>query len=67
MNEPKKRGRPSKAEIAAREAAPASEAQDYAMRVWSGQSIDLPRNERVRRVKAALEVQGFPFEGVQLP
>jgi hypothetical protein len=96
MNEPKKRGRPSKAEIEARDAfkgprvdltaeamsgigpedfdrpvyvSPKADpaAQAYALRVWEGQSIDAPREWRIERVKAALEGQNLPFEGVVLP
>jgi hypothetical protein len=99
MNQPKKRGRPSKAEIAAREAMTRpngdtsrepedvlpvkghdgvacvtadprpvvnAEAVEYALRVWRGQTPDLPRAERIRRVKAALEAQGMSMEGVEL-
>lgn len=80
MNEPKRRGRPPKAliegaDVAAPEVeepqptvpADASEAQAYALRVWHGQSVSLPRNERTARVKRALEGQGMSFEGVTLP
>lgn len=84
MNEPKKRGRPSKAELAAREQAipepmgvvlPGKDAnvaafeaaQGYALRVWHGQSVSLPRNERIRRCNAALEGQNLPTEGVEYP
>lgn len=42
-------------------------AQAYALRVWSGQSPDVPRPERIRRVQRALEGQNLPFEGVELP
>lgn len=43
-------------------------AQAYALRVWNGQSPDtLARNERVRRVAAALEGQGWTMEGIELP
>jgi hypothetical protein len=41
--------------------------QAYALRVWEGQSVSLPRHERVERVKRALEGQNLPFEGVELP
>ena len=42
-------------------------AQAYAMRVWSGQSDSVGRNERIRRVKAALEGQNLPTDGVRFP
>lgn len=42
-------------------------AQAYAIRVWNGQSTDVPRKERIERVKRALEGQNLPFEGVELP
>ena len=42
-------------------------AQSYAMRVWNGQSPDVKREEKIRRVKLALEGQNLPFEGVELP
>jgi hypothetical protein len=42
-------------------------AKAYAQRVWSGQSTDLPRNERLRRVERALQGQGMSMEGVTLP
>lgn len=42
-------------------------AQAYALRVWNGQSPDVPRNERLRRVAKALEGQGLSMEGVELP
>jgi hypothetical protein len=40
--------------------------QAYADRVWAGQSESVPRVERIRRVKLALEGQGLSFEGVEL-
>ena len=43
-----------------------SKAQAYAERVWNGQNRDLPRNERLARVRRALEGQNLPFEGVVL-
>lgn len=47
-----------------------SPAQAYAMKVWSGQSIDLSHGERVSRVKKALNNQGFEsdwFHGLGVP
>jgi hypothetical protein len=43
------------------------QAQAYAIRVWSGQSVNIPRNERLKRVKAALDGQNLSMEGVVLP
>lgn len=77
MNETKKRGRPSNAEIAARAeplrlvvdaSAAFARAQAYALRVWNGQSADtLSRSERVERVISALKGQNLPTEGIELP
>ncbi len=83
MNEPKKRGRPPKVSNFApaagvgekvdevtfhRDPAQAQLAQSYALRVWNGQSPSaMTREERIVRVKQALEGQGLPFEGVVLP
>jgi hypothetical protein len=41
-------------------------AQAYAERVWNGQNRDIPRGERLDRVRRALEGQNLPFEGVVL-
>lgn len=41
-------------------------AQNYANRVWAGQSLSLNRAERLARVQAALEAQGLSMEGVTL-
>ena len=41
-------------------------AQAYASRVWHGQSPDVPRAERLERVKRALDGQGLSMEGVEL-
>jgi hypothetical protein len=41
-------------------------AQAYALRVWNGQNTDLPRNERLDRVRRALDGQGLSMEGVVL-
>ena len=41
-------------------------AQHLAERVWAGQSTDLPRHERLARVKKAVEAQGFLMDGVVL-
>jgi hypothetical protein len=35
--------------------------------VWNGQSVNIPRNERLKRVKAALDGQNLSMEGVVLP
>lgn len=68
QTEPKRRGRPPKAEILSLPVVndPREAAQAYALRVWSGQSTDLPRNERMRRVALALEGQGMSMDGVSL-
>lgn len=42
------------------------EAQVLASRIWAGQSPDIPRNERMRRVTKALEARGMSMEGVSL-
>ena len=44
-----------------------SPSQAYADRVWSGQSHDVKRAERIERVKRALAGQNLPFEGVVMP
>ena len=36
-----------------------SHMNDYANRVWAGQSVDLPKSERIHRVKEALRGQGY--------
>lgn len=63
-------GRPPKAEVntAGNTANPAANeaAQALASRIWDGQSCDLPRAERMRRVAAGLEAQGMSMEGVSL-
>lgn len=41
-------------------------AQEYANRVWAGQSISESRAWRLQRVKEALEGQGYSMEGVIL-
>lgn len=46
---------------------PDSPAQVYALRIWSGQSPDLPRAERIARVAAGLAGQGMSMDGVTLP
>jgi len=42
------------------------QAQAYARRVWDGQSVSAERAWRIDRVRAALEGQGLPFDGVKL-
>lgn len=48
------------------EAAASQLAQAYALRVWNGQTPDLPRVVRLERVRKALEGQGLSMEGVEL-
>ena len=79
MTEQKRRGRPPKrerldveADIGTLDRPPyvaerVSAAQAYADRVWAGQSISTLRSWRIERVKAALEGQNLPFDGVELP
>jgi hypothetical protein len=82
MNETKKRGRPSKADIAARAmwsesadpgaipvafAPQVSPAQAYARRVYSGCTDSMYESEKLRIVKEALDGQGLSMEGVVLP
>jgi len=77
MNEPKRRGRkPKQAETTEQYNADSVNpepvqyqpniAQEYANRVWAGQSDTVSRAERIRRVQAALTGQGLSFEGVKL-
>jgi hypothetical protein len=42
-------------------------AQLYAMRVWDGQSVDVPPAERKERVMAALRGQNMPTDGITFP
>ncbi len=44
-----------------------SASQAYAMRVWSGQSVDVPPAERKERVFNALRGQNLPTDGVVFP
>ena len=54
-----KRGRPPK--VAAVETPIETDAgNEYAMRIWDGQSPDLPVSDRVARINAALLAQGYP-------
>lgn len=43
-----------------------SKAQSLALRIWSGQSVDVPVIERVARIAAGLKEQGFSLD-VDLP
>ena len=67
MNEPKRRGRPPKAPIVTDEVHPNYAAQEYARRVWAGQSPSLSQHERLGRIADALKAQGMSMEGVELP
>ena len=44
-----------------------SASQAYAMRVWSGQSVDIPPAERKERVFNALRGQNLPTDGIVFP
>ena len=44
-----------------------SPAQAYAMRVWAGQSIDVPPAERIERCLNALRGQNLPTDGIVFP
>lgn len=61
-----KRGRPAK--VAAIEAVSTIDpkAQEYALRVWSGQSVDVAVIERVSRIANALKAQGLSLN-IELP
>lgn len=54
------------AAVLASMAASNAAAQAYAERVWAGQSVDVPRKERLERVRKALEGQGLSMDGVTL-
>lgn len=60
----KKRGRPAK--LVLDEKAPATAAQTLALRVWEGQSPDVPTIHRVARVVKALQDQGMSLD-ITLP
>lgn len=47
--------------------AEASPSQAYAMRVWGGQSVDVPRAERIERCMNALRGQNLPTDGIEFP
>lgn len=44
-----------------------SPAQAYAMRVWGGQSVDVPPAERIERCMNALRGQNLPTDGIVFP
>lgn len=44
-----------------------SEVNVLALRIWEGQSPDLPLIERVGRIKNALLAKGFDLDGLSLP
>jgi hypothetical protein len=57
-----------KPKVAAIEATVTNDAaQAYAMRVWGGQSVDVPPAERKERVMAALRGQNMPTDGITFP
>ncbi len=45
---------------------PNAAAQAHALRIWGGQSVDVPVAERVRRVVAGLQEQGMSLD-IKLP
>ena len=63
-----KRGpKPKVAAIEAPEPSTNDAAQDYALRVWGGQSVDVPRHERIERCMNALRGQNLPTDGLTFP
>lgn len=40
---------------------------NLALRIWEGQSPDLPLIERVTRIKNALLAKGYELDGLNLP
>lgn len=56
-----------KPKIAAIESPVSNASQAYAMRVWDGQSIDVPRAERIERCMNALRGQNLPTDGLMFP
>lgn len=55
-----RRGRPPKVAAESPIESTSSAGQEYALRIWNGQSPDLPISERVARINAALLAQGYP-------
>lgn len=62
-----KRGRPAKVAVIETPVVGESASQAYAMRVWSGQSVDVPPAERKERVFNALRGQNLPTDGIIFP
>lgn len=62
-----KRGRPAKVVVIETPVVGESASQAYAMRVWSGQSVDVPPAERKERVFNALRGQNLPTDGIIFP
>lgn len=44
-----------------------TDAELYALRVWHGQSVDVPRHERIERCMNALRGQNLPTDGIVFP
>jgi hypothetical protein len=42
-------------------------AQSLANRIWAGQSPDLSRAERIRRIENALSNKAYDIEGIEYP
>ena len=55
---------PAYDEMTTTQASPVDAMNEYATRVWDGQSVDLPKSERINRVKEALKGQGYSEENL---
>lgn len=56
---------PTHDEMTITQASPVDAMNEYANRVWDGQSVDLPKPERIHRVKEALKGQGYSDTDLQ--
>lgn len=63
-----RRGRPAKSAVKADDLKGVDPvAAEYAVRVWNGQSPDLPVSERIDRVLNALRAQKLLIDGLSFP